>query len=226
MYFEYAGLRLYAMAGMPKSFGFRGRKGNNSAFPFLKRNTCIPCRERFIQVRLFGVPVFISMIKSKSKFTLTQLCFMAFAAVFGFFSKPIFSPAINLITDFVRIPGGSVTAGISMLFIVYACAVIKKFGTATLMGFTQAVMALGTGFSSVVGLLALITNTLPGLAIDFVLCTPVFNKLSLKSRMCLAGSCGVLAGAISTNMLYYRLSLIHFYFFIFLAFYQVFSAAG
>ena len=177
-------------------------------------------------MHLFGVPVFISMIKSKSKFTLTQLCFMAFAAVLGFFSKPIFSPAINLITDFVRIPGGSVTAGVSMLFIVYACAVIKKFGTATLMGFTQAVMALGTGFSSVVGLLALITYTLPGLAIDFVLCTPVFNKLSLKSRMCLAGSCGVLAGAISTNMLYTDCPLSHFYFFIFLAFYQVFSAAG
>ena len=149
-------------------------------------------------------------MKNKSYFTLKQLCMMSFLAVFGMFIKPIISPVFNLLTDFIRIPGGSVTAGFSMLFLVFATAVTQKFGTATLMGVVQAFIALNMGISSIVGLLVFITYSLPGLAIDTVLCTPLFTKLTQKDRMSLAGAIGVLTGAGFTNMLYYNLSVVPF----------------
>lgn len=149
-------------------------------------------------------------MKNKSYFTLKQLCMMSFLAVFGMFIKPIISPVFNLLTDFIRIPGGSVTAGFSMLFLVFAAAVTQKFGTATLMGVVQAFIALNMGISSIVGLLVFITYSLPGLAIDTVLCTPLFTKLTQKDRMALAGAMGVLTGAGFTNMLYYNLSVVPF----------------
>ena len=149
-------------------------------------------------------------MKNKSYFTLKQLCMMSFLAVLGMFIKPIISPVFNLLTDFIRIPGGSVTAGFSMLFLVFAAAVTQKFGTATLMGVVQAFIALNMGISSIVGLLVFITYSLPGLAIDTVLCTPLFTKLTQKDRMALAGAMGVLTGAGFTNMLYYNLSVVPF----------------
>ncbi|MBR5873893.1 MAG: ECF transporter S component [Oscillospiraceae bacterium] len=149
-------------------------------------------------------------MKNKSYFTLKQLCMMSFLAVFGMFIKPVVAPVFNLLTDFIRIPGGSVSAGFSILFLVLGAAVTEKFGTATLMGIVQAFIALNTGFSSVVGLLVFITYSLPGLAIDTVLCTKLFSKIPTKDRMAIAGGMGVLAGALFTNILYYRLALVPF----------------
>ena len=149
-------------------------------------------------------------MKNKSYFTLKQLCMMSFLAVFGMFIKPVISPVFNLLTDFIRIPGGSVTAGFSMLFLVFASGLTKKFGTASLMGIIQAFIALNTGISSIVGFLVFVTYTLPGIAIDVVLCTPLFTKLPQTQRMELAGAMGVLTGAAFTNMLYYNLSVVPF----------------
>ena len=58
----------------------------------------------------------------RQRFTLRELCLMTFLAVFGMLFKPLVSPAFNLITDFVRVPGGSMTAGFSLLFLVFAAA--------------------------------------------------------------------------------------------------------
>lgn len=140
---------------------------------------------------------------------------MSFLAVFGMFIKPIVSPVFNLLTDFIRIPGGSVAAGFSMGFLVFAAAITRKFGTATLMGVVQAFIALNMGISSIVGLLVFITYSLPGVAIDTVICTSLFKKLPHKKRMVTAGAIGVLTGAAFTNILYYNLSLVPFLLFYF-----------
>jgi len=79
-----------------------------------------------------------------------------------------------------------------------------------MMGAVQAVIALGLGISSVVGLLVFITYTLPGIAIDAILCTDFLCKIQMKTRMMLAGGAGVLTGAAFTNMLYFNLSVIPF----------------
>ena len=159
--------------------------------------------------------------KARKRFTLRELCLMAILAVAGVLFKPLVSPAFNFITDFIRIPGGSATAGISMLFLVFAAARIKKPGTATLMGIVQATMALGLGISSIVGVLVFITYTLPGVAIDIILCTGWFDFVAQKQRMMTAGAAGVLFGAAFTNMLYFRLSVTAF-----LLFYMVGIVSG
>lgn len=130
---------------------------------------------------------------------------MAILAALGIAAKPLFSPFLNLLTDLVRVPGGSTTAGISMLFLVFGAARIRKPGTGTLMGLTQALLSLGTGIGSNAGILVLITYTLPGAAIDAVLCLPLFRRLALKSRMMAAGSAGAVAGAALTNLLYFKM---------------------
>ncbi len=138
------------------------------------------------------------------------MIFTALCAVLGMVIKPFLSPVFNLLTDFVRIPGGSVTAGVSMLFLVFAAALIRKPGTALLAGLLQGIVSLSTGISAAAGALVLITYSLPGAVIDLVMMLPGNGRHGLKARCILAGSAGVLAGAALTNLLYFHLSLVPF----------------
>ena len=147
---------------------------------------------------------------SRERFTLKELIVMTMLAVMGMVLKPFLSPLFNLLTDFIRIPGGSAVAGISEMFLVAAAALIRKRGTALLTGLLQGLISLTTGISAAAGVLVLITYSLPGLAVDLVMLLPVFDRMPEKKRMMLAGGLGVLAGAAATNMLYFRLPLIPF----------------
>lgn len=170
-----------------------------------------PFDERSVWAYLFRICPFILEIEMKKQhFTIYEICLMAFLAVLGMFIKPLVSPVFNLLTDFIRIPGGSVTAGFSMLFIVFGAAYVQKKGTGALMGLVQAVISLTTGISATAGILVFITYTLPGIAIDIVLCSGIAARLPVQQRMSLAGAMGVLAGAAFTNMLYFHLSVIPF----------------
>ncbi|MBQ1321175.1 MAG: ECF transporter S component [Solobacterium sp.] len=142
------------------------------------------------------------------KLTLKELILCGNLAVLGLICKPLFSPLFNLLTDFIRIPGGSATAGISILFLVFAAALIRKPAAGLLTGFVQGVCSLATGISAAAGVLVLITYSIPGMAIDLVMHIPM--KMNLKTRMMLAGSGGVLSGAAATNILYYRMAWIPF----------------
>lgn len=139
---------------------------------------------------------------------LKQLLLCANLAVLGIVAKPLFSPFFNFITDFVRIPGGSMTAGVSMLFLVVGVAVTGKRGTAFLIGLIQGVLAFSTGISAIAGALVLITYSLPGVTIDAVMLG--MRGMPLKQRMILAGSLGVLTGAAATNLLYFHLAVLPF----------------
>ena len=138
------------------------------------------------------------------------MIFTALCAVLGMVIKPFLSPVFNVLTDFVRIPGGSVTAGISMLFLVFAAALIRKPGTALIAGLLQGIVSLSTGISAAAGALVLITYSLPGAVIDLVMLLPAKEGRGLKARCVIAGSAGVLAGAAATNMLYFHLQPVPF----------------
>ena len=99
---------------------------------------------------------------SRDRFTLKELILMAMLAVMGMVLKPFLSPLFNLLTDFIRIPGGSAVAGISELFLVAAAALIGKKGTALITGLLQGLISLTTGISAAAGVLVLITYSLPG----------------------------------------------------------------
>lgn len=145
-----------------------------------------------------------------TKFTLKELIVIAMMAVLGMVVKPFLSPVFNLLTDFIRIPGGSATAGISIMFLVAAAALTGRKWTAFMAGLLQGLISLTTGISATVGALVLITYSIPGLAIDLVMLLPVLDPMPKKHRMMLAGAAGVLTGAAATNLLYFRLPLIAF----------------
>ncbi len=142
------------------------------------------------------------------RMNLKQLLLCANLAVLGIVAKPLFSPLFNFITDFIRIPGGSMTAGVSMLFLVCGAALVHKPCTALLIGLLQGVLALSTGISAVAGALVLITYSLPGISIDAIMM--LGQRIPLKERMILAGSLGVLTGSAAANLLYFHLALIPF----------------
>lgn len=99
---------------------------------------------------------------------LRAFLFMALCCDLGLFSKKLVSPAANLITEFLHIPGGVATS-FSLMFLVIAASLIPVFGCATLMGAVQSVLALFFGMTGSMGLLAPIGYVLPGLAIDLIL---------------------------------------------------------
>ncbi len=145
-----------------------------------------------------------------NRFTIKDICLMGIFSRLGVVAKPLFSPVFNLLTDFIKIPGGSVTSGVSLMFIVFCTQCVGKRYTGLMMGFVQAVIAISGGISAQVGLLVFITYSLPGMAVDFALCWGLFDFLALKTRMMIAGGLGVLAGAAMTNSLYFHMSLVPF----------------
>ncbi len=95
-----------------------------------------------------------------------QLTLMAFCLLLGLLTKRIISPVTNVLTDFFRIPGGSAAVGFSLAFLVIGREAVPFFGSATLMGLIQGLLALALGMSGYQGPLAVFTYTLPGLIID------------------------------------------------------------
>ena len=83
------------------------------------------------------------------KLNLRAWIFMALCCDFGLFAKKLISPAANLITESLHIPGGVATS-FSLMFLVTAASVIPVFGCATIMGAVQSLLALC--FGSVEGL--------------------------------------------------------------------------
>ena len=130
---------------------------------------------------------------------------MAFLAAMGVFSKRIFAAPFNFITDLVYVPGGSLAGGISMLFLMFGKLLIPKRSTASMMAFTQAVVALGMGMSSFLGLWLLVAYTIPGIVIDVFMALPFLQNLPLRFRAQVGCGLAVMAGAFSTNSAFFRL---------------------
>ena len=103
-----------------------------------------------------------------NKLNLRACLFMALCCDLGLFSKKLVSPAANLITDSLHIPGGIATR-VSLMFLVIAASLVPVFGCAALMGAVQSMLALFLGMTGSMGILAPIGYILPGLAIDLIL---------------------------------------------------------
>ena len=110
-----------------------------------------------------------------------EIIFIALLCVLGLFSKQLVSPLANVLTDFIHIAGGSFSSGFSKVFLVVGAALVPGFGTATLMGFVQACLALAIGTSQAQGAFIFITYTVPGLIID--LFTLLYRKTSRNTPL-------------------------------------------
>lgn len=100
------------------------------------------------------------------KITVPQLAFLAICIALGLTCKRFISPITNILTDFIRLPGGGVAAAFSIMFLVIGASVTSWKIAGMTAGFIQGLLALSMGMSGYQGLLALVTYTVPGIVID------------------------------------------------------------
>lgn len=140
-------------------------------------------------------------------FKVYDLVIIAMMASLGIAVKPIVVSLSHLITGPLFIPGGSLAGGFYMMWLILGSALIKRPGTATLIGVIQAVMVLAAGVYGSHGVFSLVTYTLPGLAVDGLL---LLTRLGpdKKIGMFLGGITANLTGVILSNVIFFRLPLL------------------
>ena len=143
----------------------------------------------------------------KQKIPTGHLCFLAISIALSLVTKQVISPITNLLTDFIRIPGGGAATAFSLMFLVIATSGMRWSLATAAMGFDQSLLALSMGMSAYQGAFAIMTYTLPGVVID------LFRKFyPRRDKAYFSLSCGAAntAGALLTNLLVFRLEGISF----------------
>ena len=135
------------------------------------------------------------------RYTLRHWIFMALCCALGLAAKKLISPAANLITGFLHIPGGIGTS-FSLLFLVIAAALVELPGCAALIGAVQSILALGLGMVGSMGVLAPIGYIVPGLVIDGVL---RLSGARSDAGIVTASILGSVAACLCANALVFRL---------------------
>lgn len=135
---------------------------------------------------------------------LLRLIFMALCCDFGLFTKRLIAPAANILTDALHIPGG-IGTGFSLLFLVVAAALLPKFGSATIMGLLQSMLALSMGMVGSMGVLSPIGYVVPGLVIDcvFLLCRSL--RIKEEMRFVLANMLASVSAGLTANLIVFHL---------------------
>lgn len=138
------------------------------------------------------------------RFTVKDLVLIAALAALGIAIKPVLSPVIHLISAPLMIPGGAVGGGIYMMWMTLAFGMTNKRGTATLLGFIQALIVILAGATSSHGILSLVSYTCPGLAIDLGLLL-IRHKVDGPGCAFLAGLLANVTGVTIVNSIFYGL---------------------
>ena len=143
----------------------------------------------------------------RQKLPLDQLAFLAICIALSLVTKRVISPLTNILTDFIRIPGGGAATAFSLLFLLIGTARLHWPWAATAGGFVQSLLALALGMSTYQGAFAVLTYTLPGVVIDlFRRFCPHRGKTYFA--LCCAAANGLCA--LLTNLLVFRLQGIAF----------------
>jgi energy-coupling factor transport system substrate-specific component len=142
----------------------------------------------------------------KKRMTSFEIILIALLSVLGVVIKPMIMPVLNILTDVILIPGGSVAGGFNIMWIVIGATIIDRKYVAIYMCFLQAVVSLLMGISGFHGILIFVTYMVPGIIVDFVMY--YLKRLNLKHRMILAGALGNLCGSFLTNYLFFQLDIV------------------
>ncbi len=130
---------------------------------------------------------------------------MALCCDLGLISKKLISPAANVITEALHIPGGVATS-FSVMFLVISASVIPLFGCATIMGAVQSLLALAFGMTGSMGILAPFGYILPGLVIDCLFfLSRKMPEAGIKNFIMIASIAGSVTAALAANMIVFRL---------------------
>lgn len=137
-------------------------------------------------------------------FSVFNLIIIAMVSALGVATKPIIVPLIHIISGPLFIPGGAIAGGFYMLWIVLGAAIVKKFGTGTLIGIVQSILVIASGIMGTHGIMSLVSYTLPGIMVDIIF---LFSKNKNYNILhCLFG-CMVanITGTMISNILFFRL---------------------
>lgn len=135
---------------------------------------------------------------------LRTLIFLALCCDLGLFSKRLISPAANLFTDFLHIPGGIGTS-FSLMFLVVAAVTVARFGCAAIMGVVQSALALAFGMVGSMGALSVIGYVVPGIVIDILLFVTRKGPLSRRERVVLSNAIAAPCAALTANFIVFHL---------------------
>ena len=135
---------------------------------------------------------------------LRTLIFLTLCCDLGLFSKRLISPAANLLTDFLHIPGGIGTS-FSLMFLVVAAVMVERLGCAAVMGIVQSALALAFGMVGSMGALSAIGYIVPGIVIDLFLFITRKGPLPRRERIVLANAAAASCAALTANFIVFRL---------------------
>lgn len=143
----------------------------------------------------------------RQKIPLRHLTFLAICVALSLVTKRVISPITNLLTDFIRIPGGGAATAFSLMFLALGTGRLHWRWATTAAAFIQSIIALSLGMSAYQGGFALLTYTLPGLVIDLFRWLYPHRDKAYFSLTCAAANT---AGALLTNVLVFHLKGIAF----------------
>ena len=138
----------------------------------------------------------------KQKVPLYHLVFLAICVVLSLVTKRVISPITNLLTDFLRIPGGGAATAFSLLFLVAGTGCLRWSWATTATGFVQSLLALSMGMSAYQGAFAVVIYTLPGMVVDLFRKFYPHRNMTYFSLSCAAANT---AGALLRNLRVFRL---------------------
>ncbi len=139
-----------------------------------------------------------------NRFSLRNLLFLTLCCDLGLFTKRLIAPAANILTDFLRIPGGIGTS-FSLMFLVVAAELVPIFGCATLMGIVQSIIALSLGMVGSMGILSPIGYIVPGIVIDLIFLLSRKTGLGTDLTLTISNMLGAAAASLTANFIVFRL---------------------
>lgn len=137
--------------------------------------------------------------------TIRDLILLAFFADIGFVSKRLIAPFANVLTDFLRVPGGIGTS-FSLMFLVIGACLIRRKGSASVMGLVQCILAMSLGMTGAMGMLSPIGYIMPGIVIDIIIAFCLRHNAGHQVTMITANAAGSLMAALTANFIVFRLS--------------------
>ncbi|MBQ6313999.1 MAG: hypothetical protein IJI11_00180 [Mogibacterium sp.] len=140
-----------------------------------------------------------------NNYRLRNLIFLTLCCDMGLFAKRLIAPVANIITDFIRIPGGIGTS-FSLMFLVLAAGLISIKGCATLMGFVQSMIALSLGMIGSMGALSPIGYIVPGIIIDLVFAAGRKTGVGNHITMVAANMLSAAAAGLTANIIVFHLA--------------------
>lgn len=135
---------------------------------------------------------------------LRRMIFLALCCDLGLFTKRLISPAANILTDSLHIPGG-VSTSFSLMFLVLAAVLMPSFGCGTLMGLAQSMLAVSMGMVGSMGFLSPIGYIVPGFVIDCAIYAARKNKLRDEMAMLVANMLAAAAACLMANLIVFHL---------------------